>query len=72
MIYLIEYPGWEYIAFVNQLDAIEYLESLGYKPDTSPEVKECITLFGPDVLHYKTVDGERLRITPVKLIGDQQ
>lgn len=72
MIYLVESPNWEYITFVDTLDAIDYVEAAGCVQDTSKAVQECIEWFGPEILHYRAPNNERVRIIPIKLIGDQQ
>jgi hypothetical protein len=71
MIYLVEFDQQERIAFTDQLHAISYLESIGYVPDDSPAVQECYACFGRDILHYKSsYDAWKVRILPIKLIGD--
>lgn len=72
MIYLVESPNWEYITFVDALDAINYVEAAGCVQHTSKAVQEYIELFGPEILRYRSPNNERVRIIPIKLIGDQQ
>ena len=71
MIYLIEHARWEYIAFTDALDAINYVENMGCIRDTSKAVQECIEWFGPEILHYQTPEGEKVRLVPIKLVGDR-